>query len=152
LPRRSRSPLLPQFGLQLPSPGRSLNDCACLSPSTDRPLSLQRFPMIPRRASFFLSQGAFFPSSLSRRQKPLDVEGHLLAPQVIHRSPQLRLQHCQRLPLASLPLLPLHPRLRRRQRTQHQTRRLREGPLQVPVAHLATAIPLHLPPTLVLAP
>src|SRR5262245_42316542 len=46
MPRSSRSPVLPQFGLQLPSPGRSLTLLACFSPSTDTPLSLKRFPLI----------------------------------------------------------------------------------------------------------
>ena len=47
--------------------------------------------------------------------------------------------------------LPLHPRLRRRQRSQHQARRLGERPLQVRVADLLAARALHLPGALVRA-
>src|SRR5262249_59656343 len=62
-PRRSRSPGVPQFGVRLPSPGRSLKRLACSSPSTDRPLSLQRFLAHSASTPFFLSLGPFFCSS-----------------------------------------------------------------------------------------
>jgi hypothetical protein len=51
------------------------------------------------------------PHGHSRRQEPLGVERQLLLPQVVDGPAELRLQDRQRLALAALLLLTLHPRL-----------------------------------------
>src|SRR5262245_31298996 len=83
-PRRSRSPLVPQFGGQLPTPGRSL-----LNASGSVHV-------------FLFARGLVLDS---RGQEALRVEGDLLAPQVVDRAAELRLQDRQRLALAALLLL-----------------------------------------------
>lgn len=72
-------------------------------------------------------------------QEALEVEGLLLAPQVVHRPADLRFQHRQRFAFAALGLLPLHPTLHRRRRPDHQAGCFAEGPLQMGVADLLAA-------------
>src|SRR5882724_10857683 len=83
-------------------------------------LSVNDFvPFTPRGGFRFSSSPRL---AALRAQKPPGVEWLLLAPHLVHCSADLRFQNRQRLAFAALPLLPLHPQLRRRAGTQHQAR------------------------------